>query len=329
MDQTVHFNTMLVRESESGYSPPGLFHVVMTGTADLTVYREYGLIARLAQDSLLKHQSNVFWAGPISNHLSGVGTYLNAVHNRLSPEFLVDWEHFWVGSLAEKWIATLCRILISIQRYRHGGALLITSSKADLDIKYRINYPRLPEALKNIGASWIRGFQARTEVIERIDFESKDFVPAKLYLNERIQEAASKDFEDEITGCVRFISSLSCVDGLILARPDLSIVGFGVEIRPKNEIDVVYLSPGPKAGLKTLRRIDPNHYGTRHRSMMRYCAAHPKSIGFVISQDGEIRAMTRVGGRLVMWENLQVLLFWDQDFKKTYRSTARKPSKVV
>jgi len=47
---------------------------------------------------------------------------------------------------------------------------------------------------------------------------------------------------------------------------------------------------------------------------MRYCFAHPGSLGFVISQDGDIRAITRVGKNLVMWENLKVL-----DFIKTYR----------
>jgi hypothetical protein len=50
--------------------------------------------------------------------------------------------------------------------------------------------------------------------------------------------------------------------------------------------------------------------------MMRYCFAHPKSVGFVVSQDGEIRAMTRVGNRLIMWENLKVLSYLDMSFRK-------------
>jgi len=47
VDQTVHFSTMLVRERESGYAQPGLFNVLTTGPADLTVYREWGFVARL------------------------------------------------------------------------------------------------------------------------------------------------------------------------------------------------------------------------------------------------------------------------------------------
>jgi hypothetical protein len=136
--------------------------------------------------------------------------------------------------------------------------------------------------------------------------KQKDCVPSLLYLDHSISATAVEDLDDEITGCVRFISSMSCVDGLILADPDLGIRGFGVEIRPKKDVDRLYLASGPEAKVNSLTFINPSHYGTRHRSMMRFCMAHPKSIGFVVSQDGEIRAITRVGRRLVMWENLEV-----------------------
>ena len=321
VDQTVHFNTMLVRETESGYSPPGLFHVAATGTADLTVYRDYGFVARLAQDNLLKHQNDIFWSGPFRSRLFGAANYLDAVRDRFGTDPPDDWD-MWVGTLSEKWIATLSRILISIQRYRHGGALLISRSNSDLDIKYRVDYTRLPKALINLSLSMIEARAAQVEITDLLD-QSRKLIPAALYLDESIWESDAEDFRDEITGCVRFISSLSCVDGVILATPDLSIKGFGVEIRSKKDIAVVYLARSAKASAKTLLPVDPNHYGTRHRSMMRYCAAHPKSIGFVISQDGEIRAIARVGHRLVMWENLKVLSLWEQDFKKLVRSTSR------
>ena len=283
-------------------------------------------MARLAQDSLSKQQSDVFWNGPVSGRLSGVQKYLAVIFNRLEPEQRTEWEDVWIGSLAEKWIGTLCRMLISIQRYRHGGALLLTPSTANLDIKYRINYS-LPRALINLGVANIAARHARLQIVERLDTHD-DSIPSILYLDESVSDSQSEDLEDEITGCIRFISSLSCVDGLILATPDLAIKGFGVEIRTRKEVDAVYLSPRPHARPQTLRKSDPNHYGTRHRSMMRYCAANSRAIGFVISQDGEIRAVAKVGNRLVMWENLQVHHLWNAYFKRL-TATKRKPSKVV
>lgn len=40
--------------------------------------------------------------------------------------------------------------------------------------------------------------------------------------------------------------------------------------------------------------------------MMRYCARKPGSIGFVVSQEGVVRCMTKLGNRLVMWENTRL-----------------------
>ncbi len=304
VDQTVHFSTVLVREREGGYAQPGLFNVLTTGPADLTVYREWGFVARLAQDRLLGRQNNVFWAGPVADRLSaGIENYIKEVRKPFPRD---ERDEINVGYLAEQWISTLCRILISIQRYGHGGALLITTSNSHLDVKYPIEYSRLPKALVNVGVWRQRAMRALWEIRGKRLTKYKNGVPWGWYLEEHVSESKREDVQDEITGCVRFISSLSCVDSLILASPDLSIRGFGVEIRPKKEVKTLYMAYSPAPKLKSLSRIDPYHYGTRHRSMMRYCMAHPRSIGFVISQDGEIRAVTRVQKRLVMWENLQV-----------------------
>jgi len=324
IDQTVHFSTMLVRESESGYAPPGVFQVVATGTADLTVYRGYGFLGRLAQDSLLKRQNDVFWSGPIRDRLGdGIQRYLQAVQQRLEPKGSLDLPQ-WQASLAETWTSTLCRLLISIQRYRHGGALLIARSDTDLDIKYKMNYARLPRALVNLAVEEIKVAETQDIIGTEYLDEDEDTLPIDLYLEAAVAQHTLHDYERQITGCVRFISSLSCVDGLVLATPDLGVRGFGVEILTKKEVRSVYLSPGPNPRDQSLRVVDPSHYGMRHRSMMRYCFAHPKALGFVISQDGEIRAMTRVKNRLIMWENLKVLLLWEQDFKKAIPSRRAK-----
>jgi hypothetical protein len=84
----------------------------------------------------------------------------------------------------------------------------------------------------------------------------------------------------------------------------LKLIGFGVEIRSKTNVEAIYLADDAEA--RSLARIDAKSYGTRHRSMMRYCSAHPSSVGFVVSQDGDVRAITKVGERLVVWDQLQL-----------------------
>jgi hypothetical protein len=86
--------------------------------------------------------------------------------------------------------------------------------------------------------------------------------------------------------------------------PRLEVCGFGVEITADAEPNMVIRALDPECGNREV--IDYAHYGTRHRSMMRYCHAIPGSIGFVISQDGDVRAMLSQGDGVVMWENLKI-----------------------
>ena len=87
IDQTIHFNAILVREADGGYAPPGLFQVAATGAASLTVYREMGFIARLAQDVLLKRQNDVFHSGPKRTRLGpGIEKHIEGVRKRLGTK---------------------------------------------------------------------------------------------------------------------------------------------------------------------------------------------------------------------------------------------------
>jgi hypothetical protein len=327
IDQTVHFNTMLVRETEfGGYAPPGTFQVTASGTADLSVYHGFDFVARLQQDQLLTRQSDVFWSGPIHDRLSdGIAACFAAVGRTVAKSEMAEMPdpNDWLYWVVDTWTRTLCRLLISIQRYRHGGALLVTTSHRNLDIKYKMKYFRLPRLLSDFAAFTIQMDAAGEELRGLLDADADD-IPVLTYLDESISEGDAEDCERAITGSVRFISSLSCVDGLILATPELAIKGFGVEIRTKKEPASVFISTTAEPHKRTIRRVDPSHYGTRHRSMMRYCFANPKSVGFVISQDGEIRAMTRVGNRLIMWENLKVLSYLEMSHTKRPRKR-KKP----
>lgn len=87
---------------------------------------------------------------------------------------------------------------------------------------------------------------------------------------------------------------------------NLKVVGFGAVIKMAQMPNTVYVSRTARINLSKLLKVNPNNYGTRHRSMFSYCWNHANAIGFVVSQDGDIRAIIRVGKRLIMWENIRV-----------------------
>jgi hypothetical protein len=114
----------------------------------------------------------------------------------------------------------------------------------------------------------------------------KDVMPVPLYLDEVIAKDYSEDANAAITGSIKLISTLSKHDGAVLMTPDFSVYGFGVEITT-NEIPNKIVSVKKSRGsVRKAKPIDPERFGTRHRSAMRFCWANPGSVAFVISQDG-------------------------------------------
>ena len=111
---------------------------------------------------------------------------------------------------------------------------------------------------------------------------------------------------NELEGIVWFISLLTRVDGLVVMDPRLRVRGFGALVTQKTRPTDVFSTNSPTANIKRLSRINYDYFGTRHQSMMRYCARHPESVGFVVSQDGDVRVMTSVNDRLVMWRNISL-----------------------
>jgi len=131
-----------------------------------------------------------------------------------------------------------------------------------------------------------------------------DTIPVDLYFDESIAGADNEDAEGALSNAVGFVSTLSKLDGLVLMDLDLRVRGFGVEITaPEIEIDVVTV----RAGNSTVgRKVALERFGTRHRSMFRYCAANPGSVGFVLSEDGPVRAVLRHSNKVLVWDNIRL-----------------------
>ncbi|HEX9927087.1 MAG TPA: hypothetical protein VGB02_00960, partial [Pyrinomonadaceae bacterium] len=143
----------------------------------------------------------------------------------------------------------------------------------------------------------------------------KKEIPASLYLEKEVAGDELIDNSSEIEGTLWFISLLTKVDGLVLMNPYLEVRGFGTEITFSDEPSEIFVANTRNATRKSLKKADYNHYGTRHRSMMRYCSQIENSVGFVISQDGDVRVITQVDGNLVIWENIKLQQHFD-DIKR-------------
>ena len=94
------------------------------------------------------------------------------------------------------------------------------------------------------------------------------------------------------------ISLLAAVDGAVLLDNHLRIQGFGVRFP-------VLLPPGSTvvdavSGLE----YACDQWGLRHQSVFSLCQRYEQAVGLIVSQDGEVKAVKSVGGRLHLWDGV-------------------------
>lgn len=309
VDQQNEFFDFINYESVSGPERPGLFQAVVTSPGWITVYHEYERLAELRINTIAFRQPDVLRHGPVYDLLvNGIEQYIERVGSRLkqddpasglSPQDTAE--------LARTWVQALSRLLLRTKAFRHGGAFLFARKKQDLKIKHSIDYRRIRGALDAIGYFETKAVQSADQLV-KLEGSRREFIPFQLHWDSVTAQGELDDGRSELGNAIWFVSLLSRIDGAVLLDFDMSVQGFGVEILTTEAPFAVFRAGDAPASEKTLRSLDYEHYGTRHRSMMRYCAKHPGSVGFVISQDGDVRAIVSDKGRVLLWDDIKLQL---------------------
>jgi hypothetical protein len=311
IDQGNSYHDFINFESDSGPDRPGLFQASILGIGHLAAYIGYEKIAELKQNSLLRTAIDVLQSGKIREALNaGINAYVHSLRVGWPDEFPKDDYPESIEESIEPWLTSLRRLLLRVQAIRHGGAFLLTDEDYPngLSVKYKIGYDRLRSALQRYAVATKQASIASTIIGEDYLDSDAEEIPAVLHLDEVVAGYDLEEIRTELDGAIWFISLLTRVDGLVLLNKNLEVRGFGVEITVSEEPNEVLLSKDASANDRSVSKADYLRYGTRHRSMMRYCAQYPGSVGFIVSQDGDVRVVTNVNGRPVLWENIQLQL---------------------
>lgn len=110
--------------------------------------------------------------------------------------------------------------------------------------------------------------------------------------------------EEAFFELARFFSDLMQVDGAMVLDQRVRVLGFGGEIQvPHNVLQVIQAHD-----LEAITRSDWNVQsdGTRHRAVYRLCSVEPGVIGFVISQDSQVRMIANVDDAVIFWMHSMV-----------------------
>ncbi len=307
-DQQGGFQSLLCHESESGFGPPGVIQAQILGLGHIIVTKGFSVVAELNGGNLVEDAVDVLEAPVVWKKLRwGFENRLRGIKER-AEEAGHTLDREWTLHAMGIWINIIRRVLLRARAFQHGGAFLLTDSDVagQLRIKYKFHYGRIPLLFENQIGAEIAHTESEQFLIDECEKDQNSIDPVA-YLNGAVGKNDCDDAKEGMTGAVALVASLSRVDGLVLMGTDLVVHGFGCEIvaRGDDRCRVFHASNAGNRGGKALP-ILLDRFGTRHRSMARYCSEDESAVGFVVSSDGPVRAFTRSGKRLCFWDNVQL-----------------------
>jgi hypothetical protein len=302
LDQLVHQSIRLYREANSGFSNPGLLTVNMDGVGDISAYHEDMFLGGIKAQNLIMRENDALASAMVKKYaFESLAPFAQRISETLGEQ---KREADVLGHLFYNWVTSIARLCIGLRRVGCGGAFLLTPHplKQKLYVGHAFAYTRLRESmvLDVLDQRYQRKVDDECTTMRR-----KGELPYNLFIERFLAESDAEDRRDEMTGAVKLVTSLAAVDGLVLMTPDLVVAGFGAKIglSPSKVYEGAdFVRRGTRA-----RTVDTAQFGTRHGSMLRYCALDRDALGLVVSQDGYVRLIMSSGKSLVFWDDLKLL----------------------
>jgi hypothetical protein len=331
VDQLVGTNVRLHHEDESGFANPGILVINVDGPGELTAYHRSIFLGSFARQRVVRRESNGLSSEVIRARLglplTPTASAIAAVLKRKVPDAEAEFGAEDVFNLlVRSWTRTVSRICIGLRRAGTGGALIISASpRLDaLSIGQEFSYERLANAFALSEQDDLYYNQLWTSLSDSGNEDRQKLSETFL------AEADALDRQREVRNCIKLVSSLASVDGAVLLRPDLTVLGFGVKINAAQSPRRVLDGPSFLKDATSTKLIDTSRFGTRHTSMLKYCVSDPDAIGVVISQDGQVRVIANVSGDVLLWDQVKLLAhsnFTSAGAKRLSDSRSRKIEK--
>jgi len=194
------------------------------------------------------------------------------------------------------------RIISQVRRAQHGGMLIIVRSEDTTKIVDPIGSIRPKYWIKETRASH-RARELLFAVMRTLSQVGAEHglktVGWKDY--QELEDERLARLDESIFECAHFLADLMAVDGALVLTATWDVIGFGAEIHgPSNRNEVVYRALDLEATELVKERAD--EAGTRHRAAYRLSRQYPKCMTIVVSQDGAVRYVDSVNGKVTYWE---------------------------
>ena len=194
------------------------------------------------------------------------------------------------------------RIISQARRARHGGMLIIVRTEDETKIVDPIGSIRPKYWIKETRARH-RSRELLFAVMRRLSQLGAEHglktVSWKDY--QELEDEGLARLDESIFECAHFLADLMAVDGALVVTATWDVIGFGAEIHgPSSRNEVIYRAVDLEATELDEERAD--EAGTRHRAAYRLSRQHPECVITVVSQDGAVRYVGNLNGKVTYWE---------------------------
>jgi hypothetical protein len=290
----------------AGYLPPYLT-IYVTGPGRVEVNCGLTTIGQLRDGRVYGPSMNVFDSKWYPRAFAEYRGELVALHNAERAIRGSDWAELDYDVTRIIGQHTTKRIITSMRSFRHGGTLifvepelaeLLTRENPYLHLKYRFTE----------GPSRSRFRFLMLSIMETLaSMHGKCNEDDEMLTVGWEEYAASRDealgvLDESIFEMAHLIASLSTVDGAVILTKRWELLGFASEITCHNS-DVKQVARALDLEADQVLMESTEGVGTRHRSVYRFCNQHRGSIGVVASQDGDVRIVRWMDGRVTYWDH--------------------------
>lgn len=191
-------------------------------------------------------------------------------------------------TLRDIYTTSIAAILAHIRSQRHGGGLVIARSPVD-EALTQVTYRAARHAsLSDHIVAYYEALATASQVPRGLSHQATEL--ARHRAAEKLRLASQ-----QLAAGINQVSLLTAIDGAVLLDGYLQIDGFGVRFP-------VQLPTGATV-LDALTGVEYacDEWGLRHQSIFSLCQQCEDVVGLIVSQDGEVKAVKNVAGKLQLW----------------------------
>ncbi len=291
-------------ETSGGRTPPRALTITSLNAGELSISIAGWVLCTLREGCISFPTSNALWEGPLNDFLASAqkDLYLAVIRDLGATRW--DEEGDDDDYPQRAYLFFLERVLAQVREKRHGGTLLIipdhlshndTRITDRVRVKYSCNYDYAWELLMRNLIHHNRYYDLHFKLWDR-----KTRLAVDTFKEHHLLDSEGQKIEEALADVSRMIATLSAVDGAVLMTDRFRVVGFGAEviaISPSLRMVSIY-----SGGVK--KEVSIESFGTRHRSAFRFCSSLEDCAAFIVSQDGGVKAVKRVGADVFLWPDI-------------------------